>query len=268
MEDVRECRICLDSTDQDSLLQPCKCNTAYVHEDCLQTWRRENINNEKYSQCEICREKYIICRSYQFETFRVYSRNNLNYLNFCYYTVIVFMWAIIVSIIDIISDMNSIILLNFGEKDKHLIYDFYNNEFILSVYYVNYTSYIFSMCFYLYVFGGVLTYVHRKNIYWDKNKYIFSFYFLSSWNYFYNYYIWYKLRNDLRSYVIFNLIGIGTNYLSISHYTKRHNMTIDDLNNSNKETFIEYDDIIEITTINQEEEEESVPLNLSNSLDF
>ena len=52
MTNIRECRICLsDSNDEESLIQPCRCNTAYVHESCLQKWRIENIDNEKITNC-------------------------------------------------------------------------------------------------------------------------------------------------------------------------------------------------------------------------
>ena len=39
METGRECRICMVGSDEESLIQPCRCNTAYVHESCLQKWR-------------------------------------------------------------------------------------------------------------------------------------------------------------------------------------------------------------------------------------
>ena len=40
-----ECRICLDKYEE--LISPCKCSGtgAYVHESCLQTWRKECRNH-------------------------------------------------------------------------------------------------------------------------------------------------------------------------------------------------------------------------------
>jgi len=51
MNDGRECRICMIGDDEEELIQPCRCTTAYVHESCLQKWREENIDNERYNQC-------------------------------------------------------------------------------------------------------------------------------------------------------------------------------------------------------------------------
>ena len=41
-----ECRICLMNDEDESLIQPCRCSTSYVHESCLQRWRLTNINND------------------------------------------------------------------------------------------------------------------------------------------------------------------------------------------------------------------------------
>ena len=48
MNDGRECRICMIGDDEEELIQPCRCTTAYVHESCLQKWREENLDNERY----------------------------------------------------------------------------------------------------------------------------------------------------------------------------------------------------------------------------
>ena len=64
MNDGRECRICMIGDDEEELIQPCRCTTAYVHESCLQKWREENIDNERYEQCEICKANYLIKREF------------------------------------------------------------------------------------------------------------------------------------------------------------------------------------------------------------
>jgi len=52
MNSGRECRICMiDSQEEDEeLIQPCRCTTAFVHESCLQKWRDENIDNDRYNK--------------------------------------------------------------------------------------------------------------------------------------------------------------------------------------------------------------------------
>ena len=69
MNEGRECRICLIGDEEEELIQPCRCSTAFVHESCLQKWREENRDNEKYNQCEICKADYIVHRRFPKETF-------------------------------------------------------------------------------------------------------------------------------------------------------------------------------------------------------
>ena len=71
MNDGRECRICMIGDDEEELIQPCRCTTAYVHESCLQKWREENIDNERYNHCEICKADYLIRREFPKETFEL-----------------------------------------------------------------------------------------------------------------------------------------------------------------------------------------------------
>ena len=47
-----DCRICLETDHQNNLIAPCDCSGTqkYVHIDCLNQWRLENLDNEKYNQ--------------------------------------------------------------------------------------------------------------------------------------------------------------------------------------------------------------------------
>ena len=47
MNDGRECRICMIGDEEEELIQPCRCTTAYVHESCLQKWRENAEESEK-----------------------------------------------------------------------------------------------------------------------------------------------------------------------------------------------------------------------------
>ncbi|RZD42822.1 MAG: hypothetical protein CXT73_02225 [Methanobacteriota archaeon] len=88
METQRECRICMISNDEESLIQPCRCSTSYVHESCLQKWRNVNTDNEKYIKCEICQADYVILQDYPTETFQIITRpNRIMCPLFCIYTV-------------------------------------------------------------------------------------------------------------------------------------------------------------------------------------
>lgn len=50
------CRICLDDEKLDDLIQPCNCNTALVHKECLLQW----LHVSGHIACEICTFEYDI----------------------------------------------------------------------------------------------------------------------------------------------------------------------------------------------------------------
>lgn len=56
--DTRTCRICLEESEIDNLIHPCKCDghSKYVHPECLKKWRSTSeVHNDK---CQICRTEY------------------------------------------------------------------------------------------------------------------------------------------------------------------------------------------------------------------
>lgn len=63
---LKTCRICLDTTTSTSdpelgrLLSPCRCrgSSKYVHEECLNSWRRISANAKSYYECNTCGYKY------------------------------------------------------------------------------------------------------------------------------------------------------------------------------------------------------------------
>ena len=57
MDSPSTCRICLESSDEESLIAPCRCNgsSKFVHRHCLQRW----IDVKKKKQCECCRSHYL-----------------------------------------------------------------------------------------------------------------------------------------------------------------------------------------------------------------
>ncbi|KAF2862560.1 hypothetical protein K470DRAFT_255848 [Piedraia hortae CBS 480.64] len=70
MEEPRTCRICLDTTDENDqgssrLIRPCRCKGSqrYVHEACLNAWRRQDpLNDRNYWQCPTCGYRYRLQR--------------------------------------------------------------------------------------------------------------------------------------------------------------------------------------------------------------
>ena len=57
MDSPITCRICFESSDEESLIAPCRCNgsSKFVHKHCLQKW----VTASKKTVCECCRSHYI-----------------------------------------------------------------------------------------------------------------------------------------------------------------------------------------------------------------
>ena len=56
----RECRICLDSGDQKTLIAPCLCagTSKWVHRGCLDRWRAIKQNPRAFTHCSECGFEY------------------------------------------------------------------------------------------------------------------------------------------------------------------------------------------------------------------
>ena len=56
------CRICFDTADSSAnpLFRPCHCagTSAWVHVECLDTWRRTSVNKRSFYECDACKFKY------------------------------------------------------------------------------------------------------------------------------------------------------------------------------------------------------------------
>ncbi|CAF0954696.1 unnamed protein product [Adineta ricciae] len=61
-DQIKQCRICLDTDNTDSLISPCLCSgsAAFVHRTCLDNWRSENIRGIGFKYCDICKFEYVI----------------------------------------------------------------------------------------------------------------------------------------------------------------------------------------------------------------
>jgi hypothetical protein len=61
-DQIKQCRICLDTDHPNDLISPCLCNgsSSYVHRKCLNDWRSENTNGKSFKYCDICQFEYVI----------------------------------------------------------------------------------------------------------------------------------------------------------------------------------------------------------------
>jgi hypothetical protein len=250
----RECRICMITEDEESLIQPCRCNTAYVHESCLQKWRNVNTNNEKYTKCEICKADYVILRDHPKETFElIVHMVRPSCPLFCAYTLYLAVVSLLVSALDTFFNQVSLVILNGGYSTDIIILD-YSDGLSLLIYYLSYTSYIFCMIFFIHILFGLKNHVHRKQIYIEKTRCKFSIYFVLSWTYFYNFYIFYKAMNRVDLYMGASLASVPINFFIMKKVAQIHDTTINELNDGNVETIrsVSYNPLIEITISDDE----------------
>jgi len=254
MNDGRECRICMIGDEEEELIQPCRCTTAYVHESCLQKWREENIDNERYEQCEICKANYLIKREFPKETFELEKSCSPFFPSFCIYIGYLLLGALIIGFTDTVTEVYSITIMNNGEKDKKLINDLDSGDsFTWCLYYTNYTSYLICMLFSVYISIGIVLKVHRKKEYFKKTLCKYIFYFLLSWSYFYNYLIFYKALNRFDIYITSMAVSSAANYIIIRNVLSLHNNTIKKLNTNNTESImsVRYNPLIEIPNLDE-----------------
>ena len=255
MADTYTCRICLmDETDKSLLIQPCRCSTAYVHEDCLQQWRNQDIDSDNYRRCEICHQEYTVYQRYPRETFRFKAiKKYKGFIIWYFYSMYLFTGAISLIFIDFLFNKTSIFLLT-NDRNTEFLKNKDEYDIIWFIYYLSYSSFIISMFFYVYMFYIFISRIKRKKIYLSKVIISSIFRFLLTWNYFYNYLIFYKLFLSLDMYVIASLFCLCANFKIIMKQMTNHNKTILIMNAQNPETIISFNfnPIIEITTITHE----------------
>ena len=247
METQKECRICMIGDAEESLIQPCRCSTSYVHESCLQKWRNVNTCNEKYIKCEICKADYVILRDYPKETFEIITRpTSVICPLFCVYTVSLFLGSMLTYALDMLCGQASLVILNGGNDNGIIKFD--NDTLSWFIYYLSYTSYIFCMIFFARILFGVKNHVHRKQFYTKKTICDFSAYFLLSWTYFYNFYIFYKAMNRVDIYMFASSASVPINFFIMKRVAQIHDNTIMELNTNNVETIrsVSYNPLINI----------------------
>jgi E3 ubiquitin-protein ligase DOA10 len=59
-QELRCCRICLDSDNEEDLIAPCVCKGSHkwVHRACLDKWRCSN--EEAFRKCSDCKTSFVI----------------------------------------------------------------------------------------------------------------------------------------------------------------------------------------------------------------
>jgi len=258
-----ECRICLDDSNPEDLISPCRCN-AVVHEACLQRWRAECIDNpDKYERCEICTADYvIIAENGAKETFFIFQDTPPKALSFAF---LLFIWvvAIFAGTIDTIYNYNSIKLLGF--KQRGLIrYHLRKDAWANISYYQSMAVFFFTIFTQLLMKSLSICFVNQKCKY-HKLMCISDFnYFLSLLPYPFLLVTTY----DLGTSGLFFTMGAATILITLPmtvDYIKRHNKALTDINrkyNPEKIMNVTYNpvpnNIFEVAAVGSEENIERV----------
>ena len=75
-----DCRICLESNNQESMISPCRCSgtSQWVHRECIERWIRQCENLEAKKKCMECHhyyEYYFTEDTLLIKYFKVFKKN-------------------------------------------------------------------------------------------------------------------------------------------------------------------------------------------------
>ena len=231
---LAECRICLENGET-ALITPCNCRGSqkYVHLECLNKWRVENINNEKYTNCEICKRKYNIRRFFKSEIFLYDDKPRIKFKSLIYFFILYFLAGVIWTM-DFETNFKTIDIITFGSQNHTLdfvIYDIQNVQLggIATFYYVAFAAYFCSMIHVLIHFNLALCVINRKKTYFKKMTPYLLLYILGCSNIHISYLL-YTILNSRTIFVAALLIFTINNYLNIYYFMNKHNLIIKKMN--------------------------------------
>jgi len=260
-----ECRICFEGDDNGpsgNLIYPCSCSGShkYVHENCLQRWRRENYGRKYNKVCEICGASYLIISPYQCETF-ILPQTGL--------------WGMVLAVVGIatlsciiyeVDSHDGYVSLKIlqREPDKTFILGFERGDIIIFSYYALYSAYIISMLFYLCLFVGACLKIRRKCHYWKKKARAYLMAIPLSSSYFYLYGL-YLVTDTIFLYIIFAPAFVILDALIIELFMSNHNRIVKNMNELyNAETVMSVESnpmlTIQIGEGNQQESSDEYPV--------
>ena len=182
----KECRICFEEETADNpFIWPCRCKgtSKYVHRNCLETWRNENVDRDAFEMCMECRYSYKFINKYPYEFGAIIPINFIIILFFSFIIPILVTYPIAS-----INKANDNIIIKF--------YSRHNSSFFRYMNYSNmyYDTINYDICYNIVVFNQTLLFiilynlfvflnVHRKYEYYKRLKpyillhfiYIFKF---------------------------------------------------------------------------------------------
>ena len=235
---MTECRICLDADNEEfgNLISPCKCSGSqkYVHEQCLQRWRDENLNRHNRDNCEICKTDFHIIQDHQKEIYIMRIYNGPWTPPMLYYLVSSTMFAICLDQYDMYSNYITIHLITPDSMNKKLLYLLQTDRIYSILYYTSFSSYLFAIT-YLTMFGFcTICCIYRFLRYWKYYFPLFLSHYLLCSNFIY--FLYFGLYTDSLDITINILLLFTLFYLPLINYSHTihnnivHKMNLEDNN--------------------------------------
>ncbi|MBB31988.1 MAG: hypothetical protein CME25_24180 [Gemmatimonadetes bacterium] len=248
IEEPRECRICFEpETVDDKLIYPCLCNgtSKYIHELCLDKWRKMNYNKPAFFKCMECNYEYSIVFSKLREVF-IISELRLNYIsrlhNILALNLMIYLTSLFVRTIDRVAGLHIIYLIDKTPNPKFI--EMLKGPSIHSTFF--YYSYINFMIYFLlfisFAFNVTLR-VKNQIIYWKKMTGRYLLNIVLGLQFILIYYF-YKMidKTEGETFVNMELVLSSYNLWIHIYLLKVHNKAIMEINQENSGKILNYED--------------------------
>tara|TARA_B110000902_G_C14271131_1_gene573198 strand:- start:1157 stop:1942 length:786 start_codon:yes stop_codon:yes gene_type:complete len=226
------CRICLEEDLQDNLIAPCDCSGTqkYIHTECLNKWRLVNLDNEKYSSCEICKRDFIIINNFETETI-IYEFSKTLKCKFILYLILNYYLGTLIALLDIENNYKSFNFISFGTLNLNStivnavnVNAEYYNTFTF-IYYTSIGIYIISMLFFTIHTIVLLLFLKRKLEY-ARRMFLYTFRnFILSFNMHISYITYILFQDPLFFYMSLYITSL-LNFMLLLLIITNHNITL------------------------------------------
>ena len=220
-----QCRICLDEDEIVNLVSPCNCSgtSKYIHAECLNTWRDQNINSPHYNVCIDCRANY----KYTINSKELIIINNNN-------TTIIYFSILVVFTLLFSSNYNTITDIFDSIKNRNItqILD-NNNDYYYIMFSVIISNYLINCLFFLFS-SLLLLKINNKKKYLSK-IYVNKLYNIIKLLYIFIFYIIFSIK----MFVSICFILVFVDYMNCEYYIQKHNNILNEINHNNLEYYTE-----------------------------
>jgi hypothetical protein len=229
-----ECRICLEVDALDKFISPCRCNGSakWVHEECLQTWRSGNTDNENFTTCEICNTEYMLGHYKPMETHIIQIPSFSFSFEILGCFLITGIGGIFIYMIDGYTNYISLKIFNIDGESLHLRRSISKNDWSCWAYYQGMCGFILSIFFFTYFYFSLYFKIKQKFRYFKLVFFKNLLFMAISFNFLYILYFA-KMFDDIATLSIWSpiltsmLLNIGISQIRF------HNRKIVYINNNN-----------------------------------